>query len=147
MRSRYKIADLEAPHFITSTVVGRLPVFTRQKYPDIITDSLNSCRHEKGLLLHAYVIPDNHLHMMVSSDNKPSKVIRDFKKIHRETNHCRRSVGKYIVASSAVSNAGILMNNKGAPLFALVLGVSSPSMAAQKAALRIANHLVKDLNQ
>jgi three-Cys-motif partner protein len=46
-----------------------------------------------------------------------------------------------------VSNAGILRNSKGAPLFALVLGVSSPSVAAQKAALGIANHLVEDLNQ
>jgi len=47
----------------------------------------------------------------------------------------------------AVSNAGILRNGKGAPLFALVLGVSNPSLKAQRAALSIANHLVKDLNQ
>jgi three-Cys-motif partner protein len=47
----------------------------------------------------------------------------------------------------AVSNAGILRNGKGAPLFALVLGVSNTSAAAQKVALGIANHLVKDLNQ
>jgi three-Cys-motif partner protein len=47
----------------------------------------------------------------------------------------------------AVSDAGVLRNSKGAPLFALVLGVSSTSPAAQKAALAIANHLVKDLNQ
>jgi three-Cys-motif partner protein len=46
-----------------------------------------------------------------------------------------------------VSNAGILRNSKGAPLFALVLGVSNPSSKAQKAALSIANHLVKDLSQ
>jgi three-Cys-motif partner protein len=47
----------------------------------------------------------------------------------------------------AVSNAGILRNGKGAPLFALVLGVSNPSTTARKAALGIANHLVKDLNR
>jgi three-Cys-motif partner protein len=47
----------------------------------------------------------------------------------------------------AVSNAGILRNGKGAPLFALVLGVSNPKATAQKAALRIANHLVKDLSK
>lgn len=50
-------------------------------------------------------------------------------------------------AFAAVSNAGVLRNSKGAPLFALVLGVSNPSLAAQKAALGIANHLVKDLSQ
>lgn len=46
-----------------------------------------------------------------------------------------------------VSNAGILRNGKGAPLFALVLGVSSQSEAAQQTALRIANHIVKGLGQ
>jgi len=48
---------------------------------------------------------------------------------------------------AAVSDAAILRNSKGAPLFALVLGVSNPSPNAQGAALRIANHLVKGLNQ
>jgi|WetSurMetagenome_2_1015567.scaffolds.fasta_scaffold43631_2 three-Cys-motif partner protein len=48
---------------------------------------------------------------------------------------------------AAVSNAGILRNSKDSPLFALVLGVSNPSPAARTAALRIANHLVKELNQ
>jgi three-Cys-motif partner protein len=48
---------------------------------------------------------------------------------------------------AAVSDAAILRNSKRAPLFALVLGVSNPSSSAQDAALRIANHLVKGLNQ
>lgn len=47
----------------------------------------------------------------------------------------------------AVSDAAVLRNSKGAPLFALVLGVSNPSRKAQTAALKIANHLVKGLNQ
>jgi hypothetical protein len=46
-----------------------------------------------------------------------------------------------------VSNAGILRNGKGAPLFALVLGVSSRSSAAQKIALEIADHLVRGLGR
>jgi len=48
---------------------------------------------------------------------------------------------------ASVSEAGVLRNSKGAPLFALVLGVSNPSPAAQKAALKIANHLVKELSE
>jgi REP-associated tyrosine transposase len=79
MRSRYKIVELEAPHFITCTIVGWLPVFTRPRYLDIITSSLTFCLHQKGLRLHAYVILDNHLHMVVSADNL-SQVIRDFKR-------------------------------------------------------------------
>ena len=79
MRSRYKIAELNAPHFVTCTIVNWLPVFTRGVYLDIITESLSFCRRQKGLLLHAYVILDNHLHLVVSSDNL-SDVIRDFKR-------------------------------------------------------------------
>lgn len=51
------------------------------------------------------------------------------------------------VAFAAVSEAAILRNSKGAPLFALVLGVSNPSQSAQNVALAIANHLVKGLNE
>jgi putative transposase len=79
MRSRYKIVELESPHFITCTIVGWLPVFTRARYLDIITASLTFCRQQKGLRLHAYVILDNHLHLVVSSDNL-SQVIQDFKR-------------------------------------------------------------------
>jgi three-Cys-motif partner protein len=50
-------------------------------------------------------------------------------------------------AFAAVSKAGILRNSKGSPLFALVLGVSNPSRGARTTALRIANHLVEELNK
>ncbi|MEW6658487.1 MAG: transposase [Thermodesulfobacteriota bacterium] len=79
MRSRYKIVEVEAPQFITCTIVGWLPVFTREKYLEIITTSLNFCRQQKGLRLHAYVILDNHLHLVVSGDDL-SQVMRDFKR-------------------------------------------------------------------
>jgi putative transposase len=79
MRSRYKITEINSPHFITCTIVGWLPVFTRQKYLDIITASFTFCRHQKGLRLYAYVILDNHLHLVVSADNL-SQMIRDFKR-------------------------------------------------------------------
>jgi len=79
MRSRYKIVEPASPHFITCTTVEWLPVFTRPKYLDTITASLNFCRQHKGLRLHAYVILDNHLHLIVAADAL-SQVIRDFKR-------------------------------------------------------------------
>ena len=75
MRSRYKITELNSPHFITCTTMGWLPVFTPPKYFEIITAALTFCRQKKGLLLHAYVILDNHLHLAVSSDSL-SQVMR-----------------------------------------------------------------------
>jgi three-Cys-motif partner protein len=64
------------------------------------------------------------------------------------TDHVLRFLqARLAIPFAAVSNAGILRNSKGSPLFALVLGVSNPSENARNAALRIANHLVKELNQ
>jgi putative transposase len=79
MRSRYKISEVEPPHFLTCTIVNWLPVFTRIKYLEIVTSSLAFCRQQKGLRLHAYVILDNHLHLVASSENL-TQVMRDFKR-------------------------------------------------------------------
>ena len=79
MHTKYKIVEPESPHFITCTIVGWLPVFTRANYLEIITASLTFSRQQKGLRLHAYVILDNHLHLVVSSDGL-SQLIRDFKR-------------------------------------------------------------------
>ena len=49
-----------------STRLSDLDVFTRKDYRDIVLDSLRHCQNEKGLLLHAWCIMSNHLHMIVS---------------------------------------------------------------------------------
>ncbi len=67
MRSRYKFIDSETPYFFTSTIIEWLPVFTSGKYFDIIIQSLKFCQKEKGLQLHAYVILDNHFHLVASA--------------------------------------------------------------------------------
>jgi three-Cys-motif partner protein len=69
-------------------------------------------------------------------------LVRDASTRH-VVDYVRRRLGD---AFSAVSNAAVLRNTKGAPLFALVLGVSNPSPKARNKALAIANHLVKGLS-
>ncbi|MFZ5447714.1 MAG: REP-associated tyrosine transposase [Thermodesulfobacteriota bacterium] len=78
MRSRYTIRESGVPYFITCTVVNWIPIFTRKPYFDILIDSLRFCRQHKGLKIYAYVIMDNHLHLMVAHD-KLTHIIRDFK--------------------------------------------------------------------
>ena len=83
MSSKYKIGDNAVPHFITSTVVGWLDALSRPTYKDIILDSLRYCIDNKGLRLHAWVIMNNHLHLIVSTANADinlADIIRDFKK-------------------------------------------------------------------
>ncbi|NUO10371.1 MAG: transposase [Candidatus Brocadia sp.] len=67
MRSRYKIIQKEGIYFVTSTVVEWIPIFTTQKYFDIIIQSLKFCKDYKGLKLYAFVILDNHFHLVVSA--------------------------------------------------------------------------------
>ncbi len=77
-RTRYKIYETEYPYFITSTINGWLPIFTRQESADIIFDSWRYLQREREFKLFAYVILENHLHMIVAAPAL-SKVIQNFK--------------------------------------------------------------------
>ena len=78
MRSRYTIKEPGGTYFVTCTVVKWISIFTRKPYFDILIDSLQFCRQHKGLKIYAYVILDNHLHLVVAGD-KLTDIIRDFK--------------------------------------------------------------------
>ena len=69
-------------YFVTDTVVDWVDIFTRPLYKHIIIDSLSYCQKEKGLLIYAWVLMTNHLHMIVgrNGENKVSDIMRDFKK-------------------------------------------------------------------
>src|SRR5262249_18353390 len=79
-RSRYRIFDDDAnvPYFLTCTIVGWLPVFTRPETVDIILNSWRFLQAHNHLTLYGYVILENHLHLIASSPDL-SKEIGDFK--------------------------------------------------------------------
>lgn len=79
MRSRYQIHNSGALYFITSTIVEWIPVFTTEPYFTIITESLGYCRAHKQLKLFAYVILDNHLHLIVDAPDL-AQVLQSFKR-------------------------------------------------------------------
>lgn len=77
----YTIINQRNLHFLTFTVVGWIDVFSRKELRDIILDSFRYCQKEKGLIIYAYVIMTNHIHVIVRSEEVDlSDVIRDFKK-------------------------------------------------------------------
>jgi len=77
-RSRYRIFETEYPYFMTCTIVGWLPVFTRPEAVEVVFDSWRYLRHERGFKLFGYVILDNHLHLIASADEL-SAVMQSFK--------------------------------------------------------------------
>jgi REP element-mobilizing transposase RayT len=69
-------------YFVTDTVVDWVDIFSRPVYKHLVIESLQYCQKEKGLLIYAWVLMTNHLHMIVGTNGiyKVSDIMRDFKK-------------------------------------------------------------------
>ena len=82
MSTVYRFSENEIPHFITMTLVEWIDLFNRERYKEIIVDSLKYCIRHKGLVVHAYVIMSNHIHLIISTreQKKLAHIVRDFKR-------------------------------------------------------------------
>lgn len=101
-RDGYVIRDQFATYFLTFTVCGWIDLFTRKIYRDIILDSFKYCQREKGLILNAFVIMSNHIHLIARATDQKitlSDIIRDFKK---HTHHTMMPIIKSDVESRRI---------------------------------------------
>ena len=76
--SRYKVYEPTYPHFLTCTILHWLPIFTNQESVQIVIDSLKHLQKQDNMKIYAYVILENHLHLVASS-NEIRKTIQKFK--------------------------------------------------------------------
>ena len=78
----YQFINPDGIYFVTAAVVEWADVFTRSHYCDIVIASLKHCIEKKGLVLHAWVIMPNHIHLIISRNGQDSlsDIMRDFKK-------------------------------------------------------------------
>ncbi|MCG8330537.1 MAG: transposase [Chitinophagales bacterium] len=78
---RYKILDQQGLNFLTCRIVEWIDIFSNSTYRDIVIDSLRFCQKEKGLILNAYVIMSNHIHLIARTDEKKglSTILQQFK--------------------------------------------------------------------
>lgn len=69
-------------YFLTLTVVDWVDVFTRPEYRYILLDSLKYCQNNKGLIIYAWCLMSNHIHLITGAKEgfHLSNIIRDFKK-------------------------------------------------------------------
>jgi REP element-mobilizing transposase RayT len=82
MSEKYKFYDPAGVYFATMSIVGWVDLFTRPELKHVIIDSLRYCQKEKGLVIHAWCLMPSHLHLIISSENKLSDILRDFKKTY-----------------------------------------------------------------
>lgn len=82
MSSKYTISDHQRPHFITFATVQWVDALSRPIYKDVVIESLAYCQEKKGLVLFAYTIMNNHVHLIASAKegNNLSDILRNLKK-------------------------------------------------------------------
>jgi REP element-mobilizing transposase RayT len=78
MRSRYRVAEPDRAHFVTSTIVEWLPILASAACCNILVRSLAHCREHKRLRIYAWVILDNYFHAILAAPDL-SAVLRDLK--------------------------------------------------------------------
>jgi putative transposase len=78
-RTRYQFLPGDSfPYFLTATAVNWLPLFSSPDITSILLDSLNFLIAQQRLVLYAYVIMENHIHLIASGENL-TKEISNFK--------------------------------------------------------------------
>ncbi|MBS9462834.1 transposase [Flagellimonas sp. 389] len=81
MSRNYKFHDKAGAYFVSFATVYWIDVFTRQLYLDILVESLQYCRMNKGMEVYAYCFMPSHVHFIFRSTREdPSGVLRDFKR-------------------------------------------------------------------
>ena len=95
MARKYAILNQEAFYFVTFTVIHWIDVFTREDIRHIFIDSLKYCQKEKGLLVGAWCIMTNHVHLILGTqgDMALQDIIRDLKSF------TSRHIRKYLEGS------------------------------------------------
>ena len=82
LRGRATLAD-ECFFFVTTTVVNHAPVFTQDKYCDILIHNIKHYQERYKFVVLGYVIMPTHFHWIVEVEPKLgtiSDVMRDIKK-------------------------------------------------------------------
>ncbi len=70
------------PEFVTATIVNWYPLLKQRKYKKIILDSLQYLVKKNKIIVYAYCIMDNHIHLIwqIKGELLQSDVRRDFLK-------------------------------------------------------------------
>lgn len=77
-RTRYRFGDEHYPYFLTQTIVAWLPIFSRPDLVDIVLDSWRFLQRERGIVILAWVILENHLHW-IGAGPQLGKRVGEFK--------------------------------------------------------------------
>jgi putative transposase len=67
MSTTYKFLNQKGIFFVSFATFGWVDVFTRIAYKGIFVESLRYCINNKGIILHAWCLMKNYVHLIYSS--------------------------------------------------------------------------------
>lgn len=93
MGDKYAFRHPNDRYFMTFTVIEWMDIFTRLAHRQIVVDSLNFCVRNKGLVVNAWVIMSNHVHLLARAEEgkRMGDLVRDLK------THTSKAVRKSIM--------------------------------------------------
>ena len=80
MSRKYKFYNKEGLYFVSFATIYWIDIFIRERYFEILIESLAFCRKEKGMELYCYCIMPSHVHLIFrAKKNNPGDVLKSFK--------------------------------------------------------------------
>jgi REP element-mobilizing transposase RayT len=119
MSRKYKFYDPGLPYFVSFATIKWIDLFIRGAYNTIIIESLKFCQENKGLIIHGWCIMTSHVHLIVSSEDKPLEdIMRDLKsytsrKLKEEiVNHPQESRKEWMIELFKTAGESNVNNNQ-----------------------------------
>jgi REP element-mobilizing transposase RayT len=75
-RTRYSIREKDGIHFLTCAIVDWLPILAKPETKEIVIDSLRFLQNKHRLTVFAYVIMENHIHLIAQANNLSAEITR-----------------------------------------------------------------------
>ena len=81
MSRKHKFYNKEGLYFVSFAVVYWIDVFVREEYFQVLINSLDYCRNQKGMEIYCYCLMPSHVHLIFrAQENNPGDILRDFKR-------------------------------------------------------------------
>jgi len=71
-----KISRDSPCYYLTSVAKDRLPIFQTDRIKEIVCRAFGEARNSAGILIFAYVVMPDHVHLITDGSRKPSDVLR-----------------------------------------------------------------------
>jgi REP element-mobilizing transposase RayT len=80
MSRKYKFYNKEGLYFVSFATVYWIDVFVRDEYFQLMVESLDYCRKNKGMEIYTWCIMPSHIHLIFKAkENNPGDVLRSLK--------------------------------------------------------------------